>query len=432
MTPNQKALREIQDEIDGLETRSNEILSMETIDDDLDTELRELAGKKKRLLERRSAVRLLLDEDDKKSVVLDNGLDSEQRERMELRERVSLTNYLRAAMEGRQPDGAERELRDAAGVNGIPLELFDVPTPQEKRVATGAPGTVGVNLDRIRPAVFANSIAPRLGIEMPRVESGTYASATISTSLAAGSHAAGSDAAATAAAFTVTSVTPKRISARLEVRIEDVAAVGQENFESILRENLSLVLSDELDKQAINGAGGNSGADLLGMFNRLTDPTTAPSSVADFDFFAGQHASGIDGLWANDLKDVGIVVGPATMELAAKTFQSATNYKGEKSAAAYAMAETGGFWTNKRMPDAGTFLTVADVQQAILYRMGRSMEGGEGGMRTAVCAHWNEISIDDIYTGSASGTRNFTMHVLLSDVIIVQSDAYAQVAYKVA
>ena len=50
-------------------------------------------------------------------------------------------------------------------------------------------------------------------------------------------------------------------------------------------------------------------------------------------------------------------------------------------------------------------------------------------MRTAVCPHWNMISIDDIYSGSASGTRHFTMHVLLlGDVILVQPDAYQQVS----
>ena len=91
-------------------------------------------------------------------------------------------------------------------------------------------------------------------------------------------------------------MTPKRISARLGIRIEDVAAVGQANFEAILRENLALVLSDALDDQAINGEGGNSGADLIGIFERLTDPTAAPSTVADFDAFAATHAGGIDGL----------------------------------------------------------------------------------------------------------------------------------------
>ena len=355
-------------------------------------------------------------------------LDAEARERLELRSTASLTAYIRAALSGRQVDGPEAELRDAAGIgNGIPLELWDV-APAEGEIrqdaATVAPGTVGVNLDAIRPAVFAASIAPMLGIEMPRVESGSYASATISTSLTAAAQVAGAEAHATAAGFTVTSVTPKRISARLGIRVEDVAAVGQANFESILRENLSLVLSDALDSQVINGDG--TSPNLSGIFARLTAPTD-PTTVADFDAFATAHAGGIDGLWSNTLKEVSVVCGPATMALAARTFQTATSYKGELSSAAYAMANTGGLWTNRRMPDAAS-----DIQQAILYRMGRSMMGGAGAMRTAVCPHWNEISIDDIYSGSASGERFFTMHVLLGDVILVQPDAYAQIAYLLA
>ena len=88
-----------------------------------------------------------------------------------------------SAARGRMVDGAEAELQAAAGVggHGIPLELWDVPISRrdgegerETRAITPAPGTVGVNLDAIRPAVFANSIAPRLGIEMPRVMSGFH------------------------------------------------------------------------------------------------------------------------------------------------------------------------------------------------------------------------------------------------------------------
>ena len=205
--------------------------------------------------------------------------------------------------------------------------------------------------------------------------------------------------------------------------------MGQSNFESILRQNLSLALSDALDDQAINGDG--VAPNLTGILQRLTDPA-APTGVVDFDGYAGKHAAGIDGLWANTLRDVAIVVGPATMALSARTFQSATNYKGELSAAAYAEENTGGWWTNKRMPAAATFLTVANVQQAILYRKGRSAMGASMGMRTAVCPHWGEVSIDDIYSGSAKAERYFTMHVLLGDVILVQPDAYEQVAYQVA
>ena len=108
--------------------------------------------------------------------------DAEHRERIELRSKARLTEYLLSAARGRLPSGAEAELQAAAGVGGIPLELWDTPAPErregaEHRVVSPAPSTVGVNLDPIRPAVFANSIAPRLGIEMPRVASGTFATA---------------------------------------------------------------------------------------------------------------------------------------------------------------------------------------------------------------------------------------------------------------
>ena len=89
------------------------------------------------------------------------GPDAERRERLELRSRASLTTYLRAALPGGQETRAD--------------------------AATGAPGVTGINLDRIRPAVFSASIANKIGVEMPRVESGSYASATITTSLSAAS-----------------------------------------------------------------------------------------------------------------------------------------------------------------------------------------------------------------------------------------------------
>ena len=358
--------------------------------------------------------------------------DAEHRERVELRSKANLTNYLTAAAAGRLPSGAESELAAAAGVGDghIPLELWDV-AEERADVTTGTPSTVGVNLDSIRPAIFANAILPRLGVEMPRVESGTYANATIATSLTADAIAQGASAMSSEATFNVSSTTPKRITGRLTLQIEDIAAVGVSNFESALRENMALVMSDALDIQGLTGNG--SGANLTGLLQRLANPTAAPTAVADFDAFAAAHANAVDGLWASTIGDVSIVCGPTTYALAAKTFQSATNYKGELSAASYAMANTGGLWTNKRMPDARTFMSVANSQQAIIYRKARSfLNMGAGGMRTAVCPHWNAVSIDDIYSGSAAGERHFTMHVLLGDVILVQPDAYQVINFRVA
>ena len=361
-------------------------------------------------------------------------LDAEQRERVELRSKAKLTNYLTAAARGRMVDGAEHELCSAAGVGGIPLELWDTPQPEqrsaEQRAVTPAPGTVGIKFDPIRPAVFATSIAARLGIEMPRVASGTYATATITTSQTAAAKPKSPDAAAaaeaTAGALTVTTATPKRVSARLELTLEDIAAIGQANFESILRQNLALVLSDKLDDQAINGDG--QAPNLAGMFNRLTDPAAPGAGIAAFDDFIAAFAAGVDGLWATMANQVGIVVNPETYRLALRTFRDAAGQDlGDTSFADYAMERYGGYWTNKRMPDK-----TAHVAQAILYRGGRSAMGASAGMRTAVCPHWGEVSIDDIYSGAASGVRSFTMHVLLGDVIIVQPDAYAQVAFRVS
>ena len=117
--------------------------------------------------------------------------DAELRERLELRSRASLGRYLEAALRGRLPSGAEAELAAAAGVEGIPIELWDVPAEHRADAPTPSPATVGVNLDPIRPQLFASSIAPRLGIDMPRVASGSYATATITTAMTAAPKAKG-------------------------------------------------------------------------------------------------------------------------------------------------------------------------------------------------------------------------------------------------
>ena len=199
-------------------------------------------------------------------------------------------------------------------------------------------------------------IAPRLGIEMPRVMSGTYASATITTSQSATALDKSAPAVGTAGALTVSTATPKRVSARLELTLEDIATVGQANFESILRENLALALSDQLDDQVINGNG--TAPNLAGIFQGLTDPTAAPTAVADFDAFVAAFAGGVDGLWSNTVKEVAIVGGVETYRLSAATFRDPSTGtaggRGDKAFSDYGMEHYGAwFWTNSRMPRRG-------------------------------------------------------------------------------
>ena len=162
----------------------------------------------------------------------------------------------------------------------------------------------------------------------------------------------------------------------------------------------------------------------------LDNPAAPEAGVAGFDDFIETFAGGIDGLWGETAKQISVVVNPETFRLALRTFRDGSGgnaNRGEISFADYAMANFGGFWTNKRMP-----AKAAHVSQAILHRMGRTMEGGAASMRTATCPHWGEVSVDDIYSGAASGVRSFTMHSLIGDVILVQPDAYSQVAIRVS
>ena len=364
--------------------------------------------------------------------------DAEHRERIALRGKARLSSYLLAASKGRAVDGAEAELCAAAKVTGIPIELLDAPGVRaehreahpEHRAVTPAPGTVGVNLDPIRPAVFATSIAARLGVEMPRVESGTFATATITGSAMPAALDKGGESVAAEGALTVKTATPKRVSARLELALEDIAAIGQDNFESVLRQNLALALSDALDNQMINGDG--AAPNLSGFFTAISAAATAPgAAVETFDTFIEEFAGGIDGLWANVASEIGIVVNPDVYRLSLQTFRDGTGgnaNRGEIAFADYAMKMYGGWWTNKRMPAT----PATNIAAGILYRGGRSAMGASMGMRTAVCAHWGEVTIDDIYTRSAFAERAFTMHVLLGDVLLVQPDAYKEVAHRTA
>lgn len=441
MTPAQKKLKELRERQSRERQRMAELGLADSLTDETRAELDNIEAGTPDLERqlRAAAAGVELEEAEQRTEARELEPDAEMRERIELRGKASLAGFLLAASRGRLPAGAEAELQAAAwpdGVPGgaspgaIPIEIFDIPKPEarERRDVTPTPGTVGVNLDPIRPAVFANAILPRLGVEMPRVASGTYASATITGSQSAEAKEKSAAIAATAGALTVTTATPKRVSARLELTLEDIAAVGQANFEPILRENLSLALSDELDDQGLTGDG--TAPNLAGIFSRLTDPDAPAAGVATFDSFVSAFAGGIDGLWANTVKDVAIVAGVDTYSLSARTFRDRVIDTGSRggvslgdtSFADYAAAHFGGWWTNKRMP-----AKKSHVQQAVLYRKGRS-----GGMRTAVCPHWNVIDIDDIYSGSAKGERYFTMHVLLGDVILVQPDAYAQVAFRVS
>ena len=391
--------------------RLNALLGKETLDDGERTELETKTGRAQEVeVELRAAIIAEPDATETR----ETALDTETRERLELRGKARLGRYVEAAMRGRTVDGAESELMAAAGVDGIPLELWEKPI--EQRDVTPAGATVGVNLDPIRPAVFAPSVIDQLMVDMPTVGSGSYSTATISTSVTASALAKGGAAPQTAGALTAATVTPKRISGSLGLSLEDIAAIGTANFEAALRENLSLVLSAELDNQLLNGAGSSN--DLNGLISRLTAASAPTTGLETWSDLLEKQASGVDGLWAATLKDIGILMGVDSYRLAASVFQSSD---AEQSALSYMTAAGESVMTNSRMP-----AKASHIQKGILVRKGRP------NMTTAVSPTWGSVQIDDQYSGALKGERYLSVAVLVGDLTIVQPGAYAELQFRVS
>ena len=377
----------------------------------------------------------------------DTEIDAEARERLALRGRASFGRYLAAALAGRLPAGAEAEYGEACGApaGAVPLELFesDRPAPVEHRAVehravehradtpTPAPATgTGVTVAPISPFVFAESIAPMLGISMPAVGSGAYSELTISTAATAGAKAKDAAQESTAAALAAVTAKPRRIAARLTLRVEDIAEIGAAGFESALRENTRAALSAKYDDQCINGDGVAPNVNgLIAQLAALDDPTD-PTAIASFDAFVAAFADQIDGSWSRRMSDVLILTNVDAYKLSAKTFRDkvidATNKGaaslGSVSVADYLAAKTGGWSASARMPD-----TASTIARGIIYRRGRP------GLRTAVHPTWGSMSIDDPYTDAAKGIKHVTVSVLAGDrVMLVQPAAYGLVEFKVA
>ena len=389
MTPLQK----ITIRLSEVRTRLNEISALEG--DALTAEIRAEAdtlATEYGDLETRHRSAIIASDDDAEPRDIDPGtatLDAEHRARLELRSKCRVGSFIQAALSGRQLAGAEAELARETGLDGIPAELWN---PVEERAITPAPGTVGINLAPIVASVFAPSLAPRLGIDIPQVPTGSYAVARITTAPTAAAVAKSAAVPQTAGALTVSTTTAHRIGGSIGIALEDVAAIGTEDFESRLREEISLVLSAQLDDQLINGSG--AGANLTGLLARLGAPTApAARGVEDWDRFAAIQSGGIDGIWASELSHIAMVTNPATYRLAAATFRGDD---GERSAASYLNAQGESFFASARMPDAPADTHIA---VGIVARRGRA------GLRIAVAPMWGSIVIDDIYTAALKGER---------------------------
>ena len=352
-------------------------------------------------------------------------IDAEERERRELRGRSALHRFVGSAITGAAVDGAEAEYAAAEGCPGlVPLTMFGPTTEQraalhtravEQRAVTEAPADSDVPHRHapIVPALFDRSVAAFLGVEMPTVGTGIASYPVLSTSLQGGMKGESKAAAEGAGAFTVTDADPRRLTGAFRIRREDIAKLP--GLEESLRENIGAVLSDELDKQVVNGNG--TAPNLNGLLQQLDNPDAPATGQEDYARYQAALSSHIDGLFATMPGDVRALVGVETLRHMLGIYRA-----NEDAATAYDLATTryGGVRATRR-------LATAAVQNAIIRR------ANPAGDRVAVAPVWMGLElIRDPYTAAGKGEIVVTATSLVGGVVLLRSGAFVQDSFRVA
>ena len=400
MTKAQRTLIEIQGRQSELRSRLAVLAAQDTRSADEETELTavetKLSGCEPEL---RSALAAAAAEDDSSRAITDS-TDPETRERIELRAKTGIGDFLKAAVGGAAVTGAAAEYADACGVpvvGHLPMAIFARTQPTvETRAITPGPAVKGA-LQPTVPYVFERSAAVSLGIMMPSVPSGQVQIPKISTAPPADTLAKDAAAPATAAAVTLVNQAPVRIAGSFEVRVEDLAVMP--TLESALSESMQGSLSNELDESTFNGAAG----ELNGLFVQADD-VSAASAVETFATGVGRFSAMVDGRHAYTLADVRAVIGSKTFALYAGLFH--TSGGGMGSLFDYLMSHLGSIRVSDRVPAVGS-----NAQKGIVVLMASA--------EMPKIHVWDAMQIvRDPYSGAGAGKVTITATALVSPLYV--------------
>ena len=401
MTKAQRDLIDIQGRQSELRSRLAVLAAQDTRTADEETELlkveTKLSGCEPEL---RAALSAAAAEDDASRSTVPT-TDPETRERIELRSKTGLADFLKAAAAGGAAvTGAAAEYAASLGVppvGHVPMAIFTrTPPPVEERAITPGPAVKGM-LQPVVPFVFERSAAASLGIMMPSVPSGQVQIPKITTAPPADTLATDGAAPATAAAVTLVNQAPVRIAGQFEVRVEDLAVMP--TLEAALSEAMQGSLSNELDESTFNGAAG----ELNGLFVQATN-VNAASAIETYTTGIARFASLVDGRHAYTLGDLRAVIGSKTFALYAGVF--ANTNKGDVSLFDYLSRMLGSIRVSDRVPGVSS-----SAQKGIVVLSASS---------TPPKIHvWDAMQIvRDPYSGAGAGKVTLTATALVSPLYI--------------
>ena len=369
MTPAQKLALRASD----IRARLAELGGTPDLSDEQNTEISELRNEYADV-EKRSAALIVAGDLPIEPVVKEQR--SEDRELDGLIAGASIASIFGATLEHRSTEGQTKELQEHFGLsaNVIPLELLEV----RATGVTAAPSDVGQNQAEIIPAVFPQSCAAFIGVDMPTVPVGEAVYPVLSTSADAGTPAEGIAQDETAGGFTSEVLSPARIQASFFYSREDRARFA--GMDSALRMNLSEALSDKLDQQILNGANG--------LLEGTNIPNNNVSAQTTYALYREQFAYGrVDGRFATSPEDLRVVMGSATFAHAASQYRG----NNDNTDALFAMKAAGvAVKVSAHVPD------LAATKQNAIVRLGMR--------RDMVAPIWQGIQlVPDEITKAAKG-----------------------------
>ena len=315
---------------------------------------------------------------------------------------ADIGDIFNSAIEHRSTDGRTRELQEHYGLaaNQIPLVLLrGQPIEHRATGVTAAPTNVAQNQSEIIGAVFPQSCAAFLGVDMPSVAVGEAVYPVLSTSADVGTPAENAVQNETAGGFTADVLSPKRLQASFFYSREDRARFR--GMSEALRMNLSEALGDKLDQQILNGSNGLLNGTVLSNHN-----VSAVTSYANYRALFGYGR--VDGTFASSIGDIRAVVGASTYAHMSGVFRSDT--AGDRAALEDLMAVTGGIKVSAHVP------AVSGNKQNAVVRLGMR--------RDMVSPIWEGISlISDEITKASSGQIVITA-VMLHAIKVLRSGGF--------
>ena len=348
-------------------------------------------------------------------VTITEGVDAEARERLELRGKSQVVNYVKAACEMRSVSGPEAEFNSALsmGADQFPLELL---APPEKRETTGTDTSTnqGTWLDRL----FDQAAAQYLGITFTSVPAGV-SSHPVTTAGASAEQQAKSEAASAAAwVIGVTELKPKRNAVHAIFSIEDAARLGP-GLEDALQRDLRMALTEGIDRAVFRGDSGPSGtgSDIVGLQSAaISESTITQANKVKGDEILKVFAGFIDGKHATSPSDIKIVCSVGSNVLWLTQVQAATV---QNQTVAQFLRDSGISWQTRGSIDTNT--SNGDYGAYIGLGMGQAGAG--------VAAVWESASmIRDPYSGSAKGEVSIVLNTLW-DFKIPRTSSFKRIKY---